>query len=94
MDQIFDEDSGVQYELPEMKEMEQLEVEQENTAEEEMMNRGQMARKVLEEKRKSDEMIMSEGKAVQLTEGPIENKTKKQKIEQEEQKDMQEMGKK
>jgi hypothetical protein len=31
---------------------------------------------------------------VQLTEGPIENKTKKQRIEQEEQKDMQEMGKK
>jgi hypothetical protein len=94
MDQIFDEESGGQDKLPEMKEMKQLEAEEENTKEEGMMTRGRMAKKVLEEKRKSVETIMLEGKAVQPKEGPIESKSKKQRIKQEEQKDLQGMGKK
>jgi hypothetical protein len=62
VDQIFDENSGVQYELPEMKETEQLEVEEEDTVEEGMTTRGQVARRVMEEKRKLTVMNISESK--------------------------------
>jgi hypothetical protein len=57
MDQIFDEDSGVQYDHYELKETEQMEEKtvwgQEKPVEEGVKTRGQHARKALEEKRKS-----------------------------------------
>jgi hypothetical protein len=71
VDQIFDEDSGVQYDRLDMKGTKQLGEEKENPVEEGMKTRGQLARKALEEKRKSAELNISEGKEVQSSEGRL-----------------------
>ena len=76
-----------------MKETEQLEEKEENPVEEGVKTRGQLARKAMEEKRKSAEMNISEGKTVQSSEGPIENNAKKPRTDQEEPKATHEMDK-
>jgi hypothetical protein len=95
VDQFFDEGSGVQYEQPEMEEMPELveDSEDDDTVEEGMTTRGQVARRVTEEKRKSADTNTSEAMIVQLAEGLMENQAKKQRMDQLDQMDTKEMVK-
>ncbi len=74
--------------------MEQLEVGDEDLVEEGMTTRGQVARRVMEEKRKSNEMNSSEAGTVQLADGLMENQAKKQRMDQAELMDTEERAKK
>ncbi len=74
MDQIFDEESRVQYDHYELKETGQMEEkvvgEDEKPVEEGVMTRGQLAGKAKEERKSADQDI-SEGKDVRLRRGSL-----------------------
>jgi hypothetical protein len=84
MDQIFDEGSGVQYEQLEKDMMPDLvsEPEDEDGAEDRMKTRGQMARWMREEKKRSADTNNPEAHAVQHAEGLMASQAKKQRKDQ------------
>ncbi len=83
-DQILDEGSGVQYEQVKIEEeLPELLSESEDEDEDRRTTRGQAARKMKEDKRRSAEMLESDTTAVQLAEGLTASYEKKPRMDKE-----------